>query len=79
MNTILNADGPVPSKAATAPVLYSWNSTDELAQGLASFVLAAQDEALKKQATFKLAISGGSLPKQLGKLVDRQDVKWDKW
>ncbi|KAK4050782.1 suppressor of los1-1 [Microbotryomycetes sp. JL201] len=72
-------DGPVPSKLATAPVLYSWKTTDELADGLASFVLAAQDEALKKASTFKLAISGGSLPKSLGKLVDRQDVKWDKW
>ncbi|KAK4047866.1 suppressor of los1-1 [Microbotryomycetes sp. JL221] len=72
-------DGPVPSKLATAPVLYSWKTTDELADGLASFVLAAQDEALKKSSTFKLAISGGSLPKSLGKLVDRPDVKWDKW
>lgn len=43
-------------------------------------MLAAQDEALKKSSTFKLAISGGSLPKVLGQdLINRTDVKWDKW
>lgn len=69
-----------PSKKATAPVLYGFPSTDSLSEGLASFVLAAQDEALKKQSTFKLAISGGSLPKVLGKnLIERKDVPWDKW
>ncbi|GAA5885580.1 hypothetical protein JCM16303_001468 [Sporobolomyces ruberrimus] len=69
-----------PSKKATAPVLYGFNTTDSLSEGLASFVLAAQDEALKKQSTFKLAISGGSLPKVLGKnLIERKDVSWDKW
>lgn len=69
-----------PSKKATAPVLYGFNTTDQLSEGLASFVLAAQDEALKKQSTFKLAISGGSLPKVLGKnLIERKDVSWDKW
>jgi len=71
-----------PSKKATAPVLYGFNSTDTLSEGLASFVLAAQDEAFKKNpgSTFKLAISGGSLPKVLGKnLIERKDVSWDKW
>lgn len=72
--------GPIPSKAATPPVVYSFPSPDELSRGLASFVLAAQDEALKKQPTFKLAISGGSLPKVLGQdLINRSDVKWNKW
>jgi 6-phosphogluconolactonase len=69
-----------PSKKATPPVLYGFESTDSLSEGLASFVLAAQDEALKKQGSFKLAISGGSLPKVLGKnLIERKDVSWDKW
>lgn len=69
-----------PSKAAPPPVLYSFADPDELSKGLASFVLAAQDEALKKTSTFKLAISGGSLPKVLGQdLIHRNDVKWDKW
>lgn len=71
-----------PSRAATAPVLFGFPSTDDLSTALASFVLAAQDDALvtKKQSTFKIAISGGSLPKVLGKdLIGRQDVPWDKW
>lgn len=71
-----------PSKKATEPVLFGFPSTDDLSKSLASFVLAAQDDALhhKKQATFKIAISGGSLPKVLGKdLIGREDVPWDKW
>ncbi|GAA6046907.1 hypothetical protein JCM3770_003423 [Rhodotorula araucariae] len=71
-----------PSKAATKPILYGFPSTDDLSKSLASFVLAAQDDALhsKKQTTFKIAISGGSLPKVLGKdLIGREDVPWDKW
>ncbi|KAI5478308.1 hypothetical protein MNV49_005263 [Pseudohyphozyma bogoriensis] len=74
------SDSSVPSKKAPPPVLYSFPNPDDLSKGLASFVLAAQDEALKKQDTFKLAVSGGSLPKVLGQdLIGRQDVKWDKW
>ncbi|KAM0756040.1 6-phosphogluconolactonase [Meredithblackwellia eburnea MCA 4105] len=69
-----------PSKAAPPPRLYSFPTPDALSQGLASFVLAAQDEALKKDRTFKLAVSGGSLPKVLGQdLIGREDVKWDQW
>ncbi|BGP57024.1 hypothetical protein JCM8202_004539 [Rhodotorula sphaerocarpa] len=69
-----------PSKEATAPVLFGFPSTDDLSQGLATFVLKAQDEALKKQSTFRIAISGGSLPKVLGKdLIGREGVPWDKW
>ncbi|GAA5985985.1 hypothetical protein JCM10908_006360 [Rhodotorula pacifica] len=69
-----------PSKEATAPVLFGFPSTDNLSQALATFVLKAQDEALKKQPTFRIAISGGSLPKVLGKdLIGREGVPWDKW
>lgn len=69
-----------PSKEATKPVLFGFPSTDNLSQALATFVLKAQDEALKKQATFRIAISGGSLPKVLGKdLIGREGVPWDKW
>lgn len=76
----MSSEAPAPSKKATEPILYGFPSTDDLSQALANFVLAAQDEALKKQATFKIAISGGSLPKVLGKnLIGRSDVPWDKW
>jgi 6-phosphogluconolactonase len=70
----------IPSTTAPPPVLYSFAGPDELSTGLASFVLAAQDEALKVSDTFKIAISGGSLPKVLGQdLIGRKDVKWDQW
>ncbi|SCZ89038.1 BZ3500_MvSof-1268-A1-R1_Chr1-1g00910 [Microbotryum saponariae] len=73
-------EAQAPSKAAPPPVLYEFPNPDELSKALASFVLAAQDEALKKQNTFKIAISGGSLPKVLGQdLFGRDGVKWDKW
>lgn len=69
-----------PSKEATLPILYSFDSTTSLANGLGEFVVSAQEEALKKNSTFKIAISGGSLPKTLGEgLLGRNDVKWDKW
>lgn len=70
-----------PSKLALPPVLYNFTSPEELSKALASFVLAAQDEALKKEGnTFKLAVSGGSLPKVLGQdLIGREGVKWEKW
>lgn len=69
-----------PSKAAPPPVLYSFVDPAALASGLGNFVLAAQNEALRKSATFKIAISGGSLPKVLGEgLFAREGVQWDKW
>lgn len=73
-------DGIIPSKEAPPPVLYSFKDPDELAQALGSFVIHAQTEALKKTPTFKIAVSGGSLPKVLGEgLMGRSDVQWDKW
>lgn len=69
-----------PSKEAPPPVLYSFTDPAALASGLGNFVLAAQNEALRKSATFKIAISGGSLPKVLGEgLFAREGVQWDKW
>jgi 6-phosphogluconolactonase len=73
-------EGNVPSKLAPPPVLYSFADPDELATALGSFVVNAQTEALKKTSRFKIAISGGSLPKVLGQgLMSRNDVQWDKW
>ena len=63
-----------------ARCLYSFESPDALSQGLAAFCIAAQDAALEKGTSFKIAISGGSLPKVLGQdLIGREGVKWDQW
>lgn len=69
-----------PSKLAPPPILYSFEAPAQLAHALGTFVIAAQTEALKKTATFKIAVSGGSLPKVLGEgLFGREGVQWDKW
>ncbi|KAK4704804.1 6-phosphogluconolactonase, partial [Phenoliferia sp. Uapishka_3] len=69
-----------PSKKAQPPCLYSFESPDALSTGLAAFCIAAQDAALEKGTNFKIAISGGSLPKVLGQdLIGREGVQWDKW
>lgn len=60
-------------------VLYSFESPNELSEKLAAFIAKAQKEAIDKKGRFTVALSGGSLPKQLNKLIDNPAVKWDKW
>ena len=66
-------------KPPAPPVLYSFPTTEELIGSLAQFVVHAQNEAVEKRGKFTVALSGGSLPKQLKGLVGRNDVKWDLW
>ncbi|KAF2857158.1 6-phosphogluconolactonase [Piedraia hortae CBS 480.64] len=69
------------------PSLYSFPSIDELAPSLRRFVLDAQNEAVKRQRTFRVAVSGGSLPKTLAKALfnvqsngfDDDKVRFDQW
>ncbi|EIN13565.1 6-phosphogluconolactonase [Punctularia strigosozonata HHB-11173 SS5] len=62
-----------------APVLYSFTSPTELIDALSAFIIKAQKEAIEKKGRFAVAISGGSLPKQLNGLIGKPGVKWDKW
>jgi 6-phosphogluconolactonase len=64
---------------STALILHAFPSAPELCDALASFIIDAQREAVEKKGRFTLALSGGSLPKQLGALIGRSGVKWDKW
>jgi len=57
----------------------SFESTTELTEALAEFIIKIQREALEKKGRFTIALSGGSLPKQLGGLIGRPGVKWNKW
>ncbi|KAF8139932.1 hypothetical protein EV363DRAFT_317202 [Boletus edulis] len=59
-------------------LLYSFPS-DDLPRALADFVLKAQKESIEKKGRFTIALSGGSLPKQLKELINDPTVKWDKW
>ncbi|KIY45373.1 6-phosphogluconolactonase [Fistulina hepatica ATCC 64428] len=65
--------------APNPPTLFSFSSPDSLVLSLAEFVLNAQKEAITKKGRFAIALSGGSLPKQLRGLIDNPAVKWDKW
>ncbi|KAF9785810.1 hypothetical protein BJ322DRAFT_743041 [Thelephora terrestris] len=64
---------------SSPPIFYSFASGAELVKGLAEFILEAQKEALGKKGRFTVALSGGSLPKQLAGLIGNAGVKWDKW
>lgn len=69
----------MPNTAPSAPVLYSFPTNAKLLDGLATFILKAQKESIDKKGRFSVALSGGSLPKQLSALVNHPGVKWDKW
>lgn len=64
---------------ATQPILYSFSSTDKLVEALAQFIIKVQKDAIDKKGRFTIALSGGSLPKQLKGLIGREGVKWEKW
>ena len=51
------------------PSLYSFDSIDDLAKNLRAFILDAQNTALEKHDVFRIAVSGGSLPKTLAKAL----------
>ncbi|KIK71251.1 hypothetical protein GYMLUDRAFT_235598 [Collybiopsis luxurians FD-317 M1] len=61
------------------PVIHSFASPEIMMASLVSFILKVQKEAIDKKGRFTLAISGGSLPKQLNGLVGNPAVKWDMW
>jgi len=64
---------------SSPPVFVSFPSTAELAKALADFILKVQKEALEKKGRFTIALSGGSLPKQLYGLIEKAGIRWDKW
>jgi 6-phosphogluconolactonase len=51
------------------PSLYSYPTTDILAQHLRTYILSAEAAALQRHSTFKIAVSGGSLPATLSKAL----------
>jgi 6-phosphogluconolactonase len=64
---------------SSPPVFTSFASSAELVEALAEFILKAQKEALDKKGRFTIALSGGSLPKQLGGLIGKPGIRWEKW
>jgi 6-phosphogluconolactonase len=64
---------------SSPPVFTSFASSAELVDALADFILKTQKEALDKKGRFAIALSGGSLPKQLGGLIGKPGIRWEKW
>jgi len=64
---------------SSPPVLISFASNAELGEALSEFILKTQKEALGKKGHFSVALSGGSLPKQLGGLIGNPAIRWDRW
>ena len=68
------------------PNLFSFQSVDdELAPNLRKYVLDQQNEALKRHGVFRVATSGGSLPKVLARALlapasgEDDQVEFPKW
>ncbi|PHH75557.1 hypothetical protein CDD83_4387 [Cordyceps sp. RAO-2017] len=51
--------------AKTQPNLYAFAAVDALAAALRSYVVQSQAAGIERHGTFKVAVSGGSLPKTL--------------
>jgi len=64
------------------PTLYTFKSIDDIAVGLGDFIKKAYDTAIERHNKFTIGLSGGSLPKTLGRaLVPLPEDTFDysKW
>jgi len=68
------------------PNLYAYATTDELAKELRSYILSNQAAALERHGRFRIAVSGGSLPKTLAQALlgeanekDADTPQFGKW
>ncbi|KIY65503.1 6-phosphogluconolactonase [Cylindrobasidium torrendii FP15055 ss-10] len=68
-----------PKHTPHPPIVYSFPDAGGLVDGLAEFIIKAQKDAIDKRGRFTIALSGGSLPKNLQGLIGKDGVKWDKW
>ncbi|KAL1843427.1 hypothetical protein VTJ49DRAFT_1777 [Mycothermus thermophilus] len=67
------------------PSLYAFPTVDALASALRAYVIHCQEAGLARHDVFKVAVSGGSLPKTLAQALlapptsEADTVKWDRW
>lgn len=65
--------------------LYAFPGIDTLAPALRAYVIQCQEAGVARHGAFKVAVSGGSLPKILAQALlapssgPNDKVKWDKW
>jgi 6-phosphogluconolactonase len=70
------------------PNLFAFTSVEDLARDLRAYVIDAQNQALERHDRFRVAVSGGSLPKTLAHALLRSTtgaagsadtVRFDQW
>ncbi|RPB04922.1 nagb/rpia/CoA transferase-like protein [Choiromyces venosus 120613-1] len=63
------------------PSLYAFPDNPTLQQNLYRYILHAQSDAFARHHKFKVAISGGSVPKLLAApdLLSSREIQWGKW
>lgn len=63
------------------PSLYAFPSKEGLQSSLAAYIIAAQSAAFSRNHSFRVAVSGGSLPAMLNTpaLLSSPDVDWKRW
>ncbi|KAL2271747.1 hypothetical protein VTJ83DRAFT_1118 [Remersonia thermophila] len=67
------------------PSLYAFPTVNDLASALRAYVIHCQEAGLARHGVFKVAVSGGSLPKTLAQALlpppasEADTVKWDRW
>ncbi|AEO69377.1 a1aa9c8e-5849-4f73-9975-9369fef9fe62 [Thermothielavioides terrestris] len=65
--------------------LYSFPTVEALAPALRAYVISCQEAGITRHGVFKVAVSGGSLPKTLAQALlapptsDADTIKWDRW
>jgi 6-phosphogluconolactonase len=59
----------MPLHAAAPAQIYTFPDVAALSQGLDTYVAKLSEEAIKRHGKFTVAISGGSLPKQLSAVL----------
>ncbi|KAK3818177.1 MAG: 6-phosphogluconolactonase [Linnemannia gamsii] len=66
--------------AAPPTHIYTFPDVASLSQGLDTYVAKLSEEAIKRHGKFTVAISGGSLPKQLSAVLKHnKSVDFSKW
>ncbi|KAI1821354.1 nagb/rpia/CoA transferase-like protein [Xylaria intraflava] len=67
------------------PNLFAFNDISTLAPALRSFIISCQNAGITRHSAFKVAVSGGSLPKTLAQALlapptsDDDVIKFNKW
>merc|ERR1711964_867842 len=76
---------PNPITMARQPNLFAFPTIDNLATTLRAYVIQCQTAGIQRHDSFKVAVSGGSLPKTLAQALlskptsPEDTVKFDKW